>query len=454
MELAAHILEAVSRRNVTLAEAEVGTGKTHAYLIAAALVRRGRVNDFWLRGHYPDQSYAASAFQPVIVSTSSIALQKAIATDYIPEISRILMAHGIIRTPLTCVIRKGREHYACEKRLRAYLSFEPDGKTRELLEPLLDKASSIDLGDIAGLTAYVKRKIGVSGRCGDNCPHRDECRYLRHLNNVQSSSHDFQICNHNYLLANVIRRSKGQRPLIPHFQAVIIDEAHKFLSAARQMYGVELESGTLRQITDDIRGFTCEKGESDEDIQKLAVQLAGQNKRMFKLLNGRIPESNCDDEAERFMAVMDAQTARHLKNIRNIIDELGLALAEKALFEKYEGRRAQILRELEIIREQADVLRSLDDMIYWLEKPGGGAGHDTLLCAIPKKLNEMLHRDLWNTGVPIVLTSGTLSASGSFGHVKKSLGLDRLASARLTETRKPSPFDHRKNAMLYISEGC
>jgi ATP-dependent DNA helicase DinG len=51
MELAAHILEAIGRRTISLSEAEVGTGKTHAYLIAAALAKRGRVNDFWLRGH-------------------------------------------------------------------------------------------------------------------------------------------------------------------------------------------------------------------------------------------------------------------------------------------------------------------------------------------------------------------------------------------------------------------
>mgnify|MGYP000930751757 CR=1 FL=1 len=89
LELAEHILTVIGRRGLTLAESGVGTGKTHAYLVAALLAKRGRLNDFWLRGHHPRQSWAESAHMPVVISTSSIALQNAIVADYIPELSRI-----------------------------------------------------------------------------------------------------------------------------------------------------------------------------------------------------------------------------------------------------------------------------------------------------------------------------------------------------------------------------
>lgn len=451
-ELATHILDAISRRVILLSEAGVGIGKTHAYLIAAALVKRGRVNDFWLRGKYPDQSYADSAYMPVVVSTSSIALQKAIVTDYIPEISRILLAHGIIKTPLSCVMRKGREHYICEKRLRVFLHFEQDEQTKRLLQTLLDEPNCIDLGEIDGITAYVKRKIGVCGHCDGNYLHYKTCRYRNHLEYMQSSSHDFQVCNHNYLLADTIRRSKGQRPLIPHYQTVILDEAHKFLQAARQMYGAGFGSRAIAEIAKDIRSFTLEQGQSGADIQILAAKLAGQNKRLFKRLNEGIPGHAYNNESERFTAVMDKQTARHLKNIRNITDELRTALTGKPVLDKYKGRHSQALWELSIIREQADVLEKHNDLICWLEKPESGAEDKTRLCAIPKRLNEMLYSGLWNTGVPIILTSGTLAAGGSFEHVKKNMGLDRIRSGGLVETTKPSPFNYRENTLLYISE--
>jgi len=446
MELAAHILDAICHRKVSLSEAEVGTGKTIAYLTAAALVKRGRANDHWARGHYPRQSYADSGYQPVVISTSSIALQTAIVKDYIPELSRILMEYGIIKTPLTCVIRKGKEHYACEKNLRAYYE-DASNRTKQILAPLLEDNGPIDLGAVDGLTAYVKRRIGLSGRCDRQCPYYANCRYQRHMKRVQSSGHDFQVCNHNYLLADTLRRSKGKIPLIPHYQAIIIDEAHKFLQAARQMYGVQLSSKAIPQITGDIRGFTVKQGENDEEAKKLARQLAGQSRKLFKLLNKRIPKTDTDDEAERYAAVMDDRTAHRLRAIHNIADELIAALSGLALLVRYESRRVQMLRELESIKGLAAAFQKHDDLICWLEKPG-----ETLLRAIPKNLNDMLYRDLWANGLPIVLTSGTLSAAGDFTRIKKSMGLDRLPDYRLVETSKPSPFDFRKNKLLYISE--
>lgn len=456
MELAAHILDAIGRRAISLSEAEVGTGKTHAYLIAAALAKRGRVNDFWLRGHYPGQSYAASAHMPVVVTTSSIALQNAIVRDYIPEISRILIEHGVIKEPLSCVIRKGREHYACEKNLRAFYK-DSDSHAKRLLSPLLKESASIDLADADNLTPYIKRKIGVRGRCDEKCPHYESCRYLAHMRRAQSSEHDFQVCNHNYFLADVLRRAEGGHPLIPHYQAVIIDEAHKFLGAARQMYGVELGSLAVPRIVDELCGFTYEKGVSGEDVRELALKLKGQNERLFELLNNNIIlTDNEDDETERYKTVMDNTASRFLRNIRHIADELSPALTEKPLLIKYEGRRAQALWELANVREQAAVLENHGDLVYWLERPE--EKHlleqekpvETVLCSIPKRLNDMLYRDLWSNGIPIVLTSGTLSAAGSFEHIKRKTGLDRARF--LLETSKPSPFNHRENALIYISE--
>lgn len=459
MELAGHILEAIVKRNVSLAEAEVGTGKTHAYLIAAALAKRGRINDFWLRGSYPGQSYAESAHMPVVVSTSSIALQNAIAKDYLPEISHILMEHDIINKPLTCVIRKGKEHYACEKKLYTFYK-DADKRTKQILEPIFS-SSSADLADTEGLTGYMKRKICVSGRCDKDCAYRDHCRYQWHMTRAQSGSVDFQVCNHNYFLADLLHRSKGQQPLIPHYQAVVIDEGHKFLDAARQMYGVQLGRDAIQTVTEDVRTFTYRKGESGEAITTQAGKLARQNTRLFNVLDRNIPEKDYDDDAERFQTIIDGKAARHMLNIIELAGDLSAALLDCKPLARYRGRCEQARWELKNIIEKAGVLQNHGELVYWLEKPpayrGGEAGQTTL-CAIPKKLNDMLHADLWQRGVPIILTSGTLSASGQntpesdFTHIKRTLGLDRLPPRRLMETSKPSPFDYRHDALLYISE--
>ncbi|MDR0840069.1 MAG: hypothetical protein LBN26_01615 [Christensenellaceae bacterium] len=95
------------------------------------------------------------------------------------------------------------------------------------------------------------------------------------------------------------------------------------------------------------------------------------------------------------------------------------------------------------------------ELVYWLEEIWGETEvgvRFARLCGIPTNLGELLHRDLWGKDVPIILTSGTLSAAGSFGHIKKKTGLDRVPEKRLLETSKPSPFNHRENMLLYISE--
>jgi ATP-dependent DNA helicase DinG len=124
-------------------------------------------------------SYVDMARLPIVIATSSIALQKAIVTDYIPELSDILLEYGVINTPLTAVLRKGREHYVCKRRLQNYLSTETNKDRGEVLKRLLRKGSSIDLADTDGLDAYIKRKIGVPKRCDKECPFREDCPYLR-----------------------------------------------------------------------------------------------------------------------------------------------------------------------------------------------------------------------------------------------------------------------------------
>jgi len=92
----------------------------------------------------------------------------------------------------------------------------------------------------------------------------------------------------------------------------------------------------------------------------------------------------------------------------------------------------------------------------------------TVLKGIPKNLGEKLFTDLWSNDIPIILTSGTLSSgtlssgtllsdtgtvfTNDFTHIRRKTGLDRVPARRLSETSKPSPFNHRENSLLYFSE--
>lgn len=55
--------------------------------------------------------------RPVVISTASVALQSAILEEYIPFLSDVLIQNGYIQKPICAVLRKGKERFACDRRL-------------------------------------------------------------------------------------------------------------------------------------------------------------------------------------------------------------------------------------------------------------------------------------------------------------------------------------------------
>ena len=108
IRLCHEMLDTLLGERIALCDAGVGIGKTYAYLVACVLLRKYSM--LTGRGNPLEQ-------RPVVVSTSSIALQKAIVTEYIPFLSRVLLEQGMIQSPLRAVVRKGKEHFVCDNRL-------------------------------------------------------------------------------------------------------------------------------------------------------------------------------------------------------------------------------------------------------------------------------------------------------------------------------------------------
>ena len=97
-----------TEKQVALCEAEVGTGKTLSYLVAAIVAK-----------HHNGITYRQNL--PVTITTSSIELQKALVEREIPNLSKMLLDYYIIERPLTAVLRKGKEHYLCRYRFDDFL---------------------------------------------------------------------------------------------------------------------------------------------------------------------------------------------------------------------------------------------------------------------------------------------------------------------------------------------
>ena len=430
-ELSLEMLQALQEDKLALCEAEVGTGKTHAYILALTV-----------HNLYSDKK------APTVISTSTIAVQKALTEEYIPQISGILLEHHVIDRPLSFVVRKGKKHYACDSRLAIYeasiknLKRETDaGLLLELAKLRGQEDDRIDLDDTA-LTPYVKARINVF-RCSSSCPVRRLCRYMEFQKRCMTENYDFQITNHNYVLADLIGRKQGKKPLFPVYGAVVLDEAHKLLDAARQMYSTVWEEQDAELIA-KLSMVSGRRIKTDE-LAVLQGRAMEYSRQIFDRLAGELSGSHTR-EGSRAEIVIGPVERGYMKQLAAVLGQIPLAYQESG----GQGMRMQSLKKhCQELTEKLGVFLDNTHFICWMEKGENGR---LALCAVPMELEQLLFEDIWNRPIPAIITSGTMSVRGDFTHFKKTTGIYLAAPSKIMETTKPSPFDFQNKGLLYIPE--
>ena len=424
LDLATEMLSGLETKNVALMEAEVGTGKTHAYIIAVIIYNL-----------FHDVN------STTLISTSTIALQKAITEEYIPQISDILMKHRIIRKPLDFAVRKGKSHYICDIKLKTYLSSLEKNKSQrdETLIKMLKKLSlvserEIDL-DTYPLTRYVKDRICVTNKCNELCSRYDTCRFINFTNGCLYHKYYFQIANHNYVFADI----KSYRPLLPKYKVIVFDEAHKLYDVAKQMYGCYLSTAEFAEFITYIEGCNA-KG-----LNESCNLINNDYTRLFRRIAGN------PDMAERLSERKDLDIDDYcIGYIKNIIETL--ECVADTVYDcdeiKIHIKKRRIRKMALNIKSKLEIFLAPQQLVTWYEYNN----NVYRLCAIPKDLSKQIYTNLWNREVLSVLTSGTLSANGDFGLMKNKLGIDYMYSDKIAETSKKSPFDYKQNALIYIPE--
>lgn len=397
------ILDAMLDGSIALCDAGTGIGKTFAYLTAGIL-------------HGKCRAAEGKPQRPILISSSSIALQSAIQKEYLPLLSSVLLSEGLISAPIEAVIRKGKAHYACDARLeRRVRQVEGSHKNPAARQALHTAWHVLDLDQLSGMSSYDRERICVPKRC--NCRRKD-CRYRCFLDACQSGQYTVQICNHNLLLADLIHRSQKKKSILPDSAAIIIDEAHKLPETARQMFGVTLNAQDFAEL---IRSLHVER-------YVLAAELLSEA-------------------------------------VEPLAEKLSLPVEEGAGFDAYQmflERPHQVLtvicRQLEglLTRETWRLLSAVastvslfylgnPEMIFYAADDDHGG---SMLCGTVSELAAQLQATLWRQEQPIVLTSGTLAVGKDFSRFRTATGL--TGERPVMETVCPSPFDYQHNCLLYL----
>ncbi|MDL2235789.1 hypothetical protein LJC07_06545, partial [Christensenellaceae bacterium OttesenSCG-928-L17] len=241
--------DALAEKKIALCDAGVGIGKTITYLIAAVLLVKYQPTDDALAMYY-----ASSTTLPFVISTSSITLQHAILEEYIPFLSKVLLEHGIIDELFSGQIQKGKRNYVCRLRLDALLKSQRTLKMKpERLEAFRALAHEKDFDRVSRLSAFDRAKVCVPKQCPVDCVGKPVCLYKRYIRESKMKPALFQVCNHNYCIADLVHREKGYNPLLPHYRGIIVDEAHQFHAAVQDMCGSVVSREKLVELYNMLR---------------------------------------------------------------------------------------------------------------------------------------------------------------------------------------------------------
>lgn len=397
------MLDAMFENRIALSDAGTGIGKTYAYLTAAIVYSHSRQVD-------------GLPFQPVIIATSSIALQNAIMREYLPFLSDALAEDPHITTPILAALRKGKSHYVCDARLRRHLQQRPENKNVRQKHELCALHGIFDLDETQKLSSFDRERVCVPQFC--DCKH-PSCRYRQHLAECSQKRYLFQICNQNLWLADCMHRESGLRPILPDACTVIVDEAHKLPETAREMFGTTLSAGELRSMILRLK----------QDRYVLAAdRLAASASPLMQKLAEMTEEAS----------------------IEQFHDDLEHTLSALFVIGRKIGPLLEPMtkRELEQLTDKiVCFLRPKTDAIRYAAEDDDGK---LLLCSVPADITGRMQRALWCKQIPLLLTSGTLAIGSSFRRFQEECGLS--ANPRVTEAIAASPFDYAANCRLYFPQ--
>lgn len=431
--LAVAVAEAFERRDVLLAEAGTGTGKTYAYLVPTLL-----------------------SGMKTIVSTGTRALQDQL---YLRDLPRVRDALGV---GLKTALLKGRANYLCRYRMEQAKG-EPRFTTREQVsqfQRVVAWSGRTRSGDMAELESLAEDSpllplvTSSADNClGTECPFWSECFVVQARQRAQAA--DLVVVNHHLLLADLALKQEGFGEILPGAQAFIVDEAHQLPELAAQFFGEGLGARPLVELARDAIAECKDVSGALAAVQQPARELE-QAARALRAAMDNLPLRGT---AWRALDEVDIEPAFHaltqsLAALRDAVAPLREAApgfdACHVRAQDQLGRLQRWLGEGERGAgtfsggepREGNVPDTISVHWYELTPRGFRLQRTPLDVAAPLRAHREASNAAW------VFTSATLAVAGRFDHIAQRLGVD---NAR--ELLEPSPFDWDRQALCYLPRG-
>ncbi len=465
-QMALAVAQALRNETHLVVEGGTGVGKSLAYLLPAML-------------------FALERGERVVVSSNTINLQDQLMAKDLPTLASALGRVSPDFEGVRFSLLKGRDNYLCLRRWRQMVSEEgvsPDeARVASKVMVWLQDTASGDRGEM-GLPA---RDLQVWSRMSSadaiDCPPRTrEACFLRTARERAENAH-VVVVNHALLMRDLAEGGG----IIPHYDHLIVDEAHRLEEEATSQFGAKLSQDDFDSWADRLEGSRGVYGEARFLMgQLLATPMAGVLEPLVEDGETLLPVAR-QRVSELWTALIGFLAGHHdegdarnllLRVTRSTRAQPGWSDVE-VVWESADDALTQVARNLErllhaldtqdgdnlagydslfaeataCLNLAADIRRQFrefvaspeDDRIYWMTQEGRSG--ELTLQAAPLNVGGILADGLFSQKSAVVLTSATLATRGSFAYVKERLGIEDAE-----ELLVDSPFDYQRAVLLCL----
>ena len=434
-EFASCVERNLYKGGICVLEAPTGSGKSLAYLVAAA--------------------NKAVSGERVVISTATHALQEQLIGHDIPQIAPLYDGK------LKASVLKGRDNYLCVRKLMEILNAPATlllPEERDSFMALLPWAVTTEKGDIGECNSFscARNRVlwsklsSTAASCvGDTCKYHAVCPALKAKREAMASN--LLLVNHSLFLADLAL----DFALLPTYEHVVFDEAHRLPELSNQSFGRTVSFFRFRNVAKTLvppKGTTggivpelenripveneaarsectqlaADIGEAEKAIhrffmkigKKLSKQKVGKGDLIYR--NGIAADFDADPKnvIDQFALIQDR--AKSLMELVAGLPSVG------GLLKDFSGRMEELKRyatDFEFL-----VKAGREGWVFYMEEPFNP--HTIKIHAVPLRSGDIWKEKFYPWVKSATFTSATLAVQGDLSYYAQRMGMAELEQKR------------------------
>jgi ATP-dependent DNA helicase DinG len=430
IEMARAVRDAFEASEHLIVEAGTGVGKSFAYLLPAI-------------------ARSIEHSERIVISTRTIALQEQLIGKDIPFLKQILP------DSFAAELVKGRNNYLGLRRLsvagkRQEQLFADKGR-RDALWSIENWALHTTDGSLSDLEIQPPGPIWDRVRSehdncmGRRCPTHDKCFFQKARRRATRAN--ILVVNHALFFSDLALRAGGNG-LLPHYDRVILDEAHSAEQVAADHFGMNISDARVHFLLNTLMSERGDKG---------ILRSCNATSAVNAVDDARSATHTFFDAIARWQFQHGRTNGRLLRKpeVENVLSPALRTLATTLQAAKEsvtdEHDRIELNSQVDragMLADQLDAILQQDEQnwAYWIEVTESPRRRVSMF-ARPVDLSDTLKNLLFDQIPSVILTSATLATApdDEFSYLRSRIGLSTGKGVRLG-----SPYDLPKQMRVIV----